>query len=175
MKKSLKSTPPRSRPIGGIRTSLTSEETILPNAAPMITPTARSTTLPRMANSLNSFSTVFLLCFFDEGEWRPCANSPVLRGPSLRGLYPTREEKQRNRYGGQKHERPTAEKIFQLGRRRRVIATIPRSTRTAPPATSIGPTQAKGTRVIASIRIPRSTRESPRVQFSHRAHHWPGL
>src|SRR6266576_1663431 len=76
---------------------------------------------------------------------------------------------------GQKHERPTAEKIFQLGRTRRVIATIPRSTRTAPPATSIGPTQAKGTRVIASIRIPRSTRESPRVQFSHRAQHWPGL
>src|SRR2546430_672527 len=56
MKKSLKSTPPRSRPIGGIRTSLTSEVTILPNAAPMITPTARSTTLPRMMNVLNSLS-----------------------------------------------------------------------------------------------------------------------
>ena len=35
-------------------TSPTSEETILPKAAPMITPTARSTTLPFMANSLNS-------------------------------------------------------------------------------------------------------------------------
>src|SRR5205809_7182227 len=112
-----KSRPPKSRPTTGMMRSLTSEETILPNAAPMITPTARSTTLPRMANSLNSFSTVFLLCFFDAGEWRPCASSPVLRGPSLRGLYPTREEKQRNRYGGQKHERPTAKKIFQLGRR----------------------------------------------------------
>src|SRR2546425_402239 len=56
MKKSLKSTPPRSRPIGGIRTSLTSEVTIVPNAAPMITPTARSTTLPRMTNVLNSLS-----------------------------------------------------------------------------------------------------------------------
>src|SRR5450432_2588110 len=32
----------------------TSEVTIFPNAAPMTTPTARSTTLPRAANSLNS-------------------------------------------------------------------------------------------------------------------------
>ena len=30
---------------------------ILPNAAPMITPTARSTTGPFIANSLNSFNT----------------------------------------------------------------------------------------------------------------------
>src|SRR5215831_10716482 len=56
MKNSLKSTPPRTRPIGGIRTSLTSEVTIPPNAAPMMTPTARSTTLPRMMNVLNSLS-----------------------------------------------------------------------------------------------------------------------
>src|SRR5438270_10163693 len=34
--------------------SLTSESTILPKAAPMITPTARSTTLPLTANSRNS-------------------------------------------------------------------------------------------------------------------------
>src|SRR5882724_7427209 len=56
MKKSLKSTPPRSRPIGGITTSFTSEVTMPPNAAPMITPIARSTTLPRMMNVLNSLS-----------------------------------------------------------------------------------------------------------------------
>src|SRR5436190_881201 len=36
--------------------SSTSEATILPNAAPMITPTARSTTLPFTAKSLNSVS-----------------------------------------------------------------------------------------------------------------------
>src|SRR3984893_15275336 len=36
--------------------SPTSEVTMLPNAAPMMTPTARSTTLPFMANSRNSFS-----------------------------------------------------------------------------------------------------------------------
>ena len=35
--------------------SLTSDVTILPNAAPMMTPTARSMTLPRAANCLNSF------------------------------------------------------------------------------------------------------------------------
>src|SRR5262249_51799913 len=37
-------------------TSATKELTIAPNAAPIITPTARSTTLPRMANFLNSSS-----------------------------------------------------------------------------------------------------------------------
>src|ERR1700730_9179885 len=37
-------------------TSATSELMIAPNAVPMITPTARSTTLPRIANFLNSSS-----------------------------------------------------------------------------------------------------------------------
>jgi hypothetical protein len=36
--------------------SLTSESTILPKATPMMTPMARSTTLPRIANFLNSWS-----------------------------------------------------------------------------------------------------------------------
>ena len=52
----LKFTPPSSMPSGGISTSLTNEVTILPNAAPITTPTARSTTLPRIANFLNSSS-----------------------------------------------------------------------------------------------------------------------
>jgi hypothetical protein len=43
-------------PMTGMMMSPTSELTIPPNAAPMITPMARSTTLPRMANSLNSLS-----------------------------------------------------------------------------------------------------------------------
>src|SRR5271165_4073997 len=41
-------------PMIGMMMSLTSASTILPNAAPMITPTARSSALPRMAKSLNS-------------------------------------------------------------------------------------------------------------------------
>src|SRR3954465_13446085 len=44
------------RPTSGMMTSVTSESTILPKAAPMITPMARSTTLPRNANFLNSWS-----------------------------------------------------------------------------------------------------------------------
>src|SRR5262245_54929324 len=36
--------------------SFTSDVMIFPNAPPTITPTARSSTLPRSANSLNSFS-----------------------------------------------------------------------------------------------------------------------
>src|SRR5262252_5537795 len=58
MKRLEKSTLPRSSPKGGIRMSLTSEVTILPKAAPMTRPTARSTTLPRIAKSRNSLSMV---------------------------------------------------------------------------------------------------------------------
>ena len=52
-----KSIPPVNKPKGGNITSVTSELTILPKAAPITTPTARSMTLPFMANSLNSFTT----------------------------------------------------------------------------------------------------------------------
>lgn len=41
--------------MGGMITSFTRDVTIVLNAAPMMIPTAMSTTLPRMANSLNSF------------------------------------------------------------------------------------------------------------------------
>src|ERR1700737_542037 len=40
--------------MGGIKRSSTMEATIFPKAAPMITPTAKSTTLPRLMNALNS-------------------------------------------------------------------------------------------------------------------------
>jgi len=40
---------------------LTKEVTILPKAPPIITPTAISTTLPFIANSLNSFINVFII------------------------------------------------------------------------------------------------------------------
>src|SRR5471032_511496 len=53
-KKLAKSTPPSAKPIGGMMTSLTSELTMPVKEAPMITPTARSTTVPRTANFLNS-------------------------------------------------------------------------------------------------------------------------
>ncbi|MNH26168.1 hypothetical protein D3C79_862020 [compost metagenome] len=54
MARSLKSTPPISRPSGGMITSPTKDETILPKAAPMMIPTAMSTTLPLTAKALNS-------------------------------------------------------------------------------------------------------------------------
>ena len=44
--------PPVTQPIGGVMMSLTSELTMAVNDAPMTTPTARSMTLPRMANAL---------------------------------------------------------------------------------------------------------------------------
>src|SRR2546429_192347 len=56
-----KSTLPTSSPIGGMMTSLTSELMILPKAAPMMIPTAISSTFPRMANSLNSLNILGLL------------------------------------------------------------------------------------------------------------------
>src|SRR5215471_5207597 len=56
MKRSAKLTRPRMRPMGGIRISLTNDVTIAPNAPPMTTATARSTTLPRMRNARKSLS-----------------------------------------------------------------------------------------------------------------------
>src|SRR5438552_5523455 len=56
MNQLLKSRPPTSRPTTCMMMSLTSESTILPKAPPMITPTAKSTTLPLTANSRNSFA-----------------------------------------------------------------------------------------------------------------------
>ena len=48
----------------GVITSSTSEETIFPKAAPMITPTAKSTTFPLNANSLKSFHIVANRTYF---------------------------------------------------------------------------------------------------------------
>ena len=45
-----KSSPPEMAPMIGMIMSPTKEFIIAPNAAPMMTPTARSTTLPRKAN-----------------------------------------------------------------------------------------------------------------------------
>src|SRR6185436_19725281 len=61
-----KSTPDSSRPIGGITTSSTSDLTMSLNDAPMITPTARSMTLPRAMNSRNSVS-MLTACFTGGG------------------------------------------------------------------------------------------------------------
>lgn len=52
---------PNSNPNTGIIMSVTKDETIFPNAAPMITPTARSKALPLTANSLNSLNIFKLL------------------------------------------------------------------------------------------------------------------
>src|SRR6266545_2155080 len=56
MKRLANSALPRSRPIGGMRTSPTKDDTIFPKAPPMMTPTASSATLPRRMNSLNWLS-----------------------------------------------------------------------------------------------------------------------
>src|SRR6185295_3914171 len=56
MNQLLKSRPPKTRLTIGMIRSLTSESTILPNAAPMMTPTARSMTFPLSANSRNSLA-----------------------------------------------------------------------------------------------------------------------
>src|ERR1019366_9486290 len=63
MNNSLKSMWPRIIPIGGMMMSFTIEVTIAPKAAPMITATARSRTLPFIMNALNScnmFVSLFL-------------------------------------------------------------------------------------------------------------------
>src|ERR1700730_200008 len=54
----------------GMMMSATKDVTIEPNAAPMMTPTARSTTLPRIANFLNSPSIITLPEWPAEGAKR---------------------------------------------------------------------------------------------------------
>jgi len=49
-------------------TSLTSEETILPKALPMMTPTARSMTLPLMAKALKSCQNDMPCSFPSDGS-----------------------------------------------------------------------------------------------------------
>jgi hypothetical protein len=46
----------------GMMISATREVTIAPNATPMMTPTARSITLPRIANFLNSSNIALSVC-----------------------------------------------------------------------------------------------------------------
>jgi hypothetical protein len=55
--------------MGGIRMPSTSEVTIFVKAAPMMTPTARSTTLPRATNSLNSLTKPFFSAICGELLW----------------------------------------------------------------------------------------------------------
>src|SRR4051794_18883451 len=54
--------------MSGVMKSATKAVTTAPNAAPMTTPTARSTTLPRSMNSLKSLSIGALLCSAELGH-----------------------------------------------------------------------------------------------------------
>src|SRR5260221_10930336 len=74
-------TPPISRPMRGMSTFSTKDATILPNAAPMITPTAESSTGPFMANSLNSDVKLISISLFQStgAPTDPWAARP--RGP----------------------------------------------------------------------------------------------
>src|SRR6204780_1014537 len=69
--RSVKSTPPIASPMGGMMTSATREFTILPKAPPITTPTARSTTLPFIANSLNS--DAIPICVSPRDQLNPAA------------------------------------------------------------------------------------------------------
>ena len=63
-----KSTPPVSREIRGMMASFTREVEILPNAPPMMTPTAISITLPRAIKVLNSPMKLFFFSGADMGR-----------------------------------------------------------------------------------------------------------
>ena len=63
-----KSTPPVSTEIRGMMTSFTREVEILPNAPPMMTPTAISITLPRSIKVLNSPMKLFFFSGADMGR-----------------------------------------------------------------------------------------------------------
>ena len=56
----LRSMSPKIQPMNGMNTSLTRDVVILPNAPPTMTPTAMSSTLPRVMKSRNSFAIFFI-------------------------------------------------------------------------------------------------------------------
>src|SRR5688572_23535862 len=68
--------------MGGIKISVTSELTIRPKATPMMRPTARSTTLPRMRKALNA-------CHMDVPPVGACPKDGpcALRGPADQGTW----------------------------------------------------------------------------------------
>src|SRR6185369_1474535 len=73
-----KSRPPKMRPTIGMIRSFTSESTILPNAAPMMTPTARSITFPLTANSRNSPIIDMPVSPCDSSRWNGAASDRLL-------------------------------------------------------------------------------------------------
>src|SRR4051812_16593524 len=90
-------------PIGGMTMSLTSEVMTFPNAAPMMTPTARSITLPRAANALNSLNIAppgvmltppiakfFAGCYFRSTFSPPSPSKPSYAHDESPGFEPAR-------------------------------------------------------------------------------------
>jgi len=63
----------------GMMMSFTSEETILPNAPPMITPTAMSMTLPLRANSRNSLKNAMWMQVKLMDDWNVAAKIVLFR------------------------------------------------------------------------------------------------
>jgi hypothetical protein len=51
--------------MSGVRRFFTNEDTTVPNATPMMMPTARSTTFPRRMNVLKSFHMAYLRLIAD--------------------------------------------------------------------------------------------------------------
>src|SRR5205807_8949897 len=113
-----KSRPPTSLPTMGMMTSLTNESTILPNAAPMITPTARSTTLPFIANSRNSV--------MNDIRIPPHKVSAALR-PSILSLHGTFARFPRANAHGLLHVRYEDFSIADLARARRLDDRLDRA------------------------------------------------
>ncbi len=78
-----KSTPPIIQPSAGITIASTNAETILPKAAPITMPTAMSTTLPFIANSLNSESRLMVF-----SRWCRVALIALFAMPKVRSVRP---------------------------------------------------------------------------------------
>src|ERR1051325_3813976 len=83
MKRLVKSTLPRSLPMGGMMMSSTREVTIFPNAAPMMTPTARSITFPLAMNSRNSFNMTHPPFASSRNDERPMSDGKFVDGEAM--------------------------------------------------------------------------------------------
>src|SRR5512139_3660713 len=86
----------------GMMMSPTIEVTMAPKAAPMMTPTARSTTLPFMANSRNSFS----ICMLLPSTLLMSASSEGRRSVDQAGMNHRAAHGDARRFGDRHHRQP---------------------------------------------------------------------
>src|SRR5690242_16586708 len=148
-----------------MRMCFTSESTILPNAAPMITPTARSITLPFRAKFLNSSSS--------DSARRAGSTAPSDLSGSM-SLSWVREEGKNGRGGGARQPPDRRSRMlhhaFQKPPRGGVHVVLQRTLRTAPPSPAVALREPAPALRLACRRRARHSLEARGARGRRRSH-----